>query len=125
MKLLTRESVDMKTSLLGFIALFLLIGCATSERFSKPKMTNAERNQAINTVVNCAFEKIPLYDDGISPAQTIAHSIAVACYDEIEALRLLILRGQSDAFVIGFMSGWDMMKPTITGMVLQYRVSQK
>jgi hypothetical protein len=109
-----------------FIGIFL-IGCASygPAQVSGPIMSEAEKEEGMKTIVSCLTAKISLYDDNISPPETIAPSVAEACSAEIEAFRLNAIRGQSSAYVNGFMSQWEKItEPTISKLIVQERISR-
>jgi small ligand-binding sensory domain FIST len=108
------------------IVLFVF-GCASHEsrQVVEPLMSDVEKEQGLKQIVSCLTSKIAQYDDQVSPPQAIAPSVAQACHDEIEAFRLNAIRGQSTAYISGFMAQWDKMtEPTIAELILRERDSR-
>ena len=114
---------------LTFLVAVLLTGCATQKSYleAQPVASAEEKALAQNELIRCVEAYAKKLDDGISPANLIAQSVASACRDPYAIVYRTQTSGMPSAFVSGFEgSDWTQTKVRQTKtMVLAIRARER
>ena len=112
-----------------FLVAALLTGCASQKSYleSQPVASAEEKALAQNELIRCVEAYTKKLDDGISPANLIAQSVAVACRDPYAIVYRTQTFGMPPAYVSGF-GGVDWAQTKVrmtTTMVLAIRSRER
>ncbi|KCZ92202.1 hypothetical protein HJO_09209 [Hyphomonas johnsonii MHS-2] len=108
------------------IVLIGLTGCASTEQAKsqvEPEVQIASQEEidgATQGVLNCARAAIHLYDDKVSPADTVGRAISGHCRQEITTLIAASTKGMDRYTRSGFLEAFD-AEEIFTSLVLQAR----
>lgn len=111
------------------LAVMFLAGCAsqTDHLQSQPVATMQEKALAQDDLIRCVEAHVKKLDDGVSPADLVARSVADACRDPYAIVYRTQTQGMSPNFRSGF-EGSDWMQTKVrqtTTMVLAIRARNR
>lgn len=119
----------MKVTLLVFLVLASLAGCASSPDYlsSLPEASAEEKSAAQDSLIRCVEAYTKTLDDGVSPANLIAESVARSCRDPFATMYKTQTQGQPVNVRNGFTGvDWERTKVRMTtSMILSIRAREK
>ena len=106
-----------------------LAGCASTPDYlsSLPEATVQEKTAAQDDLIRCVEYEAKKFDDGVSPANLVAESVASACGGPYANVYRTQTQGQSESFRNGFTGpDWGRTKVRMTtSMILSIRAREK